>query len=618
MSVLRIWDEVSRTWINIPTIIGPPGPPGEVTEAELDKLSNGINSLVYSAFYPPVGREYYAKTIFSSGYISDTGVEGSNGKNARSTYFDATKISAIQIPLGYRVKFCWYASAAAAGFLQRDADFQQCGPGILNRVVPPEGAGFFRLVLVNNDVTDITAADRTELDASILFYSDEERKAQQTEQAELIRKVFNRQLAIGTANPSFTIVKGKMIGSSGADTSDSNYLRTAPVPASHGVFLLRCPEDYAINVDFFTGTTIGASYFVSKTRFRYVGDFYLVEKPENAGGFVVSLHRKDWAAAGDDDVTALTGGLKMFISSDRSYGPITQSDARAAFVTYMNQMCTKLGLSGTTYTNASGLNRDNVSCPADKLKLAIAVAGNPLASDIWSTKDRDFAIGGSNARTISVVNNVYSAEPAGALYKLLGGKGGTLTDTNYYRKARMGVYDVNGTAVAVALMGPGQWISSNMPDCTQELLGMMATELSGGTPSEGSKLQSLISNGGGYAAVPVPGTACAFLNSCTPAELLQRQHVLHNNESADQTPASTTKTMTLLCALSVATDLQEVITLVSGDVSITGSGSAFYAGDKLTLEEALRIMMMESSNKLAEAIGRVIGEKLLRAAEAKV
>jgi hypothetical protein len=217
---------------------------------------------------------------------------------------------------------------------------------------------------------------------------------------------------------------------------------------------------------------------------------------------------------------------------------------------------------------------------------------------------------------VSIENNVYGAEPPGALYKLLGGKGGSLKSTgeSYWRKARMGVYDVNGTAVAVALMGPGQWIYSNMPECTRELLGMMATELSGGTPSEGSKITSLISNGGGYAAVPVPGTACAFLNSCTPAELLQRQPALHSSESAAQTPASTTKTMTMLCALSVAADLQEVITLVSGDES-GGSGSTFAAGDKLTLEEALRIMMMESSNTMAEAIGRVIGEKLLRAEE---
>lgn len=289
----------------------------------------------------------------------------------------------------------------------------------------------------------------------------------------------------------------------------------------------------------------------------------------------------------------------------------SDSECINAFLSYMAQKSQQLGMS-SVYYDTIGLNHDNACSPQDELKLAIVIAGNPLASDIWSTKDRSFSVGGSNARTISVKNNVYGAEPPEALYKLLGGKGGSLgnSQTSYWRKARMGIYDVNGIAVAVALLGPGQWTYSNMPSCTQELLGMMATKLNGGTPSEGSNLQHLITDGGGYAAIPVPPVPCACINAYTPTELLTRENVLSNNASALQTPASTTKSMTMICALDFLKDPFEVIKINSGDTS-DGSGSNFIAGDTLNIMDALKIMMMESSNTLAKAVGRFTGGKIL-------
>ena len=66
----------------------------------------------------------------------------------------------------------------------------------------------------------------------------------------------------------------------------------------------------------------------------------------------------------------------------------------------------------------------------------------------------------------------------------------------------------------------------------------------------------------------------------------------------------------MLCALNVANNLEEILTVRDGDIT-GGSGSEFFAGDKLKLIDAIRIMMMASSNTLASAIARHIGEKLL-------
>ena len=52
------------------------------------------------------------------------------------------------------------------------------------------------------------------------------------------------------------------------------------------------------------------------------------------------------------------------------------------------------------------------------------------------------------------------------------------------------------------------------------------------------------------------------------------------------------------------------VTVAKSDIS-SGSGSKFFEGDELTMHDALRIMMMESSNSLANTIGRTIGRMIL-------
>jgi D-alanyl-D-alanine carboxypeptidase len=320
----------------------------------------------------------------------------------------------------------------------------------------------------------------------------------------------------------------------------------------------------------------------------------------------------------DDDVAAISTGFRVYAAGSAEIPAVSEADARAAFVAYMNETCAYLGLENSNFVNASGLTRSSVSCPLDELKLAITAAGNPVACDLWSTKSRDFYIGGVNPRTISVTNNVYSADDNKVDYKMLGGKGGSLKteSESYWRKARIGLYNVNDTLVAVALMGPGEWIFGNMPVCTNELLNMMADKLNGNTPIEGTNLAKLVTQGGGYAAVPVPNAAQAYRNSYSASDLLTIENALHNNDTTSQVPASTSKTVTMLCALRVISDFQEVITITSGDV-LDGSGSTFASGDKVTIEEALRIMMMESSNTMAEAIGRIVGTKILLANSTK-
>lgn len=574
-------------------------------EIDLCCVVDGIQT---NELYSKQGNEYYANSLFDSGYISSAdGSYGSNSKNCRSSVFlPLEKIKAFMIPLGYRAKIFWYSDTSNNSYISA-TPYEQCGDGIINYFRNyPSTAKYFRLVLVNNEVTSISAEDRAALSSSIVFYTIYESEQKELQLTDLFDKAYSDQVPYSASNVNWYIEAGqyKSDGTAGVHTK---YNRTLKVDFNTNQFAVSVDDNYAVKVYFYNGTS-----FIKSVALRSDVKKILVEAPSETTKIAFDFHRKDWETMTVTDTGNISSSFKVYrsvINSDTAV--ITQDQSRAAFVEYMNDMCDYLGLSDSTFINACGQTWESVVSARDELKLCIAVAGNPIALDIWSTKDRDFSIGGTNARTLSITSNVYSSEPVGSIHKILGGKGGSLQSTaNGYRRARTAIYDVNGAPVSIAVIGGGEFTYNNIMICAHDLLNMMATKMNGGTPTESESLSHLVSDGGGYAAVPVPVCSGAFLNSYSSADLLSRENAIYRNASASQTPASTTKILTMLCALRIADDLQEVITIVGSDVT-SGSGSAFAAGDKLTLEDAMRIMMMESSNTLAEAIGRVIGKKLL-------
>lgn len=407
--------------------------------------------------------------------------------------------------------------------------------------------------------------------------------------------------------------RGYISSNTGKLVVNTKNLTTLMMPLNK-VFAIQLPTGLKVKPVWYS--TIYSSGYLGRGDYRACGGMiYLDDAPSDATVVRFQVAKDDASEISGEELSAVNAAFRVYANSE--YYPYPDVNARTRFVSYMAEMCTKLGMSATTFANASGLTSESQTTPADMLKLAIAVAGNPLAMDVWSTRDRDFTVGGVNNRTISVTSNVYGAEPSGASYKLLGGKGGTLNASSgggKPRKARIAFYEVAGRPVAVSLMGQSTWASSNLVNCAQELCGMMETMLSGGTPTEGAYLAQLISEGGGYAAIPVPIGAGAYINAYSAAELLAHQDALSRNATAAQVPASTTKAMTMLCVLSIASDLNKIVEVKAGDIQ-SGSGSAFVVGDRLTVIDALRIMMMESSNTLAETLGRIFGVELLKTDE---
>ena len=81
------------------------------------------------------------------------------------------------------------------------------------------------------------------------------------------------------------------------------------------------------------------------------------------------------------------------------------------------------------------------------------------------------------------------------------------------------------------------------------------------------------------------------------------------NEHERFNPASTTKLLTAICALSVCNP-ERIVTIRKSDIQ-SGSGSRYSIGESFSMAEAVKIMLMESSNTLANAIARTCGRCLL-------
>jgi D-alanyl-D-alanine carboxypeptidase len=70
-----------------------------------------------------------------------------------------------------------------------------------------------------------------------------------------------------------------------------------------------------------------------------------------------------------------------------------------------------------------------------------------------------------------------------------------------------------------------------------------------------------------------------------------------------------TKLMTAMIALDYCS-LDEIMTIKASDIQ-TGSGDTFYDGDTISVRDALLAMLLPSSNTLAVAFSRFVGNKIL-------
>lgn len=273
---------------------------------------------------------------------------------------------------------------------------------------------------------------------------------------------------------------------------------------------------------------------------------------------------------------------------------------RKAFMERMAAKAKELGLAESYYDNASGLTKKSRTCAADLLKIGLAALGQPALAEAWAETNAVVSIGGGKAREVRL-EHVYTTSDAmkkgfaalTAKYPFLGGKGGSLSYPDLSVRAHLMVTEVGGHRLLIAISGQ----KYNDDPCVVDLAicERVAAELKGETPPESAVLKGLDESGAGY-AYATPDGRISFANV---------------NAGKVHAPASTTKIMTALCCLDVVKDLSKTLTVREINVQ-GGSGFKCHDGDTMTYRDALRAMMLPSSNTIADAVATNVGELLLK------
>lgn len=277
----------------------------------------------------------------------------------------------------------------------------------------------------------------------------------------------------------------------------------------------------------------------------------------------------------------------------------TSEQCIEAFVGRMNQNAKLFGMSHSSFKNAAGMAaKGHVSTASDMLRLLMAATTYDKLMLYWGFEKYTVNVMGDNAREITV-KSTYKGKKADGLreyYHIYGGKSGS------WGAGRGKAW--KNLAIAVKSKVDERWLlgcvistEGNRFVAMRELLDWLeAKRVDPNTPDQ-----------------PV-STMCA---AATVRPLHSGMSYLHNPDlvmvgkepDRRRAPFSMTKMMTAIIALDYCLP-DEIITIQEDDLQ-RGSGPKFYPGDKLTMDEAIIALMLPSSNTLAKAISRHVGEKIL-------
>lgn len=254
------------------------------------------------------------------------------------------------------------------------------------------------------------------------------------------------------------------------------------------------------------------------------------------------------------------------------------------FTKRMNQIAGEWGMTKTHFRNPSGASWNSRMSPKDLTILGGHAIENALILHAWQQEAETIEIQGTGQRTVRIVNTVLeSGKPTMGDY-LIGGKSGSW---GTYNKSHLFLCRTKMGDLILSVFAKDEVSFEHIYDIGDELCRLVEGE------ETGTNLKHLIQCGGGYciAFVGQTGIYDAF------------------NADEEYIPASVTKVMTALVALMYHDDLNSDIIVRPIDIS-SGSGSHFTAGVRVRLIDAISIMLLESSNTMANAIARTIGSEL--------
>jgi hypothetical protein len=327
----------------------------------------------------------------------------------------------------------------------------------------------------------------------------------------------------------------------------------------------------------------------------------------NADGYIDDFVMVDITGL-NVDVTAMTRFYELYlklIKGETATEPITKKyrlvsdemttthyqDAMDAFVKKMNEKASQIGMTKSSFTNpAGGDNGVHKVTAKDFVKMTINACGYKDLVQMWNKKDYTINTKGINPRAVAMETSVKSPALEN-YYHIFGGKTGTTTLMNL--------------VVVVNAPNGRMFVGSIVDSPTDRFADAkamfdIATAYLNGTQTG---TETINAKAGAVALLPI-GNPFMYQGFNTDFIWSKDGDTLYY-------PASTTKVMTAMVALDYITNLNEKIIIQSSDIA-EGSGNYFVNGDIITFKDALYAMMLPSSNTCANAVARVVGEKILR------
>ena len=274
---------------------------------------------------------------------------------------------------------------------------------------------------------------------------------------------------------------------------------------------------------------------------------------------------------------------------------MTEVERVSIFCGLMNKKAAELGMKNSTFNDPAGIN--NFSTARDIMQVLLQVAKNETVNSIWTKRAYTVNIEGDCPRTLELISKTLQGEGNGKLlesYKVLAGKGGTLTYKNINNSSILALDPAGNGRLACVVMGA--WDPNSGPN------------------NRFNAAKQVFDKALGKGNAEICAESAIVYRIYDDAE---KEPCLLYEQNADKVipPASMSKMLTALTALDFIKDLNTKITVKEAHIALVQKG--FYqrylkAGDVISFFDLLHTLLLPSSNLggfvIADYVGGLIKE----------
>ena len=271
------------------------------------------------------------------------------------------------------------------------------------------------------------------------------------------------------------------------------------------------------------------------------------------------------------------------------------------FIDCMNEKARTIGMTASRFNDAAGMN--NISCARDLLRLAALVKQYPILDRVWSTDTYTSRVLGPNERIRESISKSLHHD-LDDYYRVRGRKGGTLRSSAknlfvYNNIAVIDIPDSSDQLITVVMYAYGDNnTSENRFRATKQVADIAISKYK--NPEMTISDTSVCCENAIAAVMPEGGVGYDDLRI-----------LYEKNADMPGRPMSVSKILTAICVLDHVDDLSQMITYHEYDTNIGGFYvKDYFDRDEVSYEDALYVLMLESSNVTAQALGRSVGEIL--------